>query len=285
MKNTYKNCIYKLYFADNEEKCYIGSTKDFKNRYINHLINLLQKTHYNKLLQLDFNKKGVLMLRWEVLEEDIENTKERLRKESEYIRKTKSNKIGYNETIVTVSKNENYVPQSFSQESDMIKEFLERHNITIKYIKGGLFSKDWKNWNYSKKQFSGMSSSEICCFMKKLYSYCMNYIESSHRFVIGITSLDQESILKAIGSDKQLAKMNSFFKKAEKYTKHPINEIVVVSALNPYHLEMSKMTKEELAKYRVSSLVKLLFCMNLSKNITIHVPYKYYEQYESILSV
>lgn len=29
MRKTYKNCVYKLYFEGEEDKCYIGSAKDF----------------------------------------------------------------------------------------------------------------------------------------------------------------------------------------------------------------------------------------------------------------
>lgn len=283
MRKTYKNCVYKLYFEGEEDKCYIGSAKDFNNRYRNHIATLLQGIHPNRLLQLAFNKKGILAFKWEILEESIENVKKRLQKENEYIQKTKADKIGYNQTVITKSNNEHYIPEILNRDDDyIIKDFLSKYNVKIKCIRGGFFSNKWKDWSYSKYQFEQMSNMEVCHFMRRLYSYCMNYIESSHRFSIGIIPLLQARILEAIGDDKTLGKMNSFFKKAEKYTKNPIKEIVLVSALNPYHLEMAKMSKEELTKYRVASLFKILIFMNISKNITIHVPYKYYEEFKKI---
>lgn len=63
---------------------YIGQTRDFKRRWLQHIKTLKTNCNSNRLLQEDYNKYGVNKFRFEVLEY-CDNSKLRLIKEQEYI--------------------------------------------------------------------------------------------------------------------------------------------------------------------------------------------------------
>jgi len=65
--NSLKSGIYQIRNINNE-KVYIGSAKNFKSRYYNHLASLRKGTHHNKHLQGAFNLEGTDAFIFEVLE-------------------------------------------------------------------------------------------------------------------------------------------------------------------------------------------------------------------------
>jgi len=79
-----KSGIYQIKNLVNQ-KVYIGSSKEFKRRYTQHLNTLKKGTHHNKHLQASFNKHGSDNFTFEVLEVTEGTTEERLLKEQEYI--------------------------------------------------------------------------------------------------------------------------------------------------------------------------------------------------------
>lgn len=92
--------IYKIINTSNK-KIYIGSTKSFKKRYIQHLSKLTTKSHPNKhlLASYELNKE---LFQMDVIEV-ITDFSTLLQKEQEYILKydTTDNTVGYNLTSTT----------------------------------------------------------------------------------------------------------------------------------------------------------------------------------------
>lgn len=67
-----------IYCIINNEnnKCYIGQTVDFKRRKITHKRELTQNNHYNSYLQRSWNKYGEDVFEWIVLEDEFETIDE-----------------------------------------------------------------------------------------------------------------------------------------------------------------------------------------------------------------
>lgn len=65
--NSLKSGVYQIRNLVND-KLYVGSAKEFKNRYKTHLNSLAKGTHYNKHLQASFNKYGTDAFVFEILE-------------------------------------------------------------------------------------------------------------------------------------------------------------------------------------------------------------------------
>jgi len=65
-------CIYLIYF-NGSENVYVGSTIDFKERKLRHLLHLRNNRHDNNLLQKAFNKYGESNINIEIFEPDISN--------------------------------------------------------------------------------------------------------------------------------------------------------------------------------------------------------------------
>lgn len=72
--NSLKSGVYKLTNKTNN-RLYIGSAKEFKERWNQHAASLRRNKHHNKYLQADFNKCGEEAFVFEVIEV-IEGTKE-----------------------------------------------------------------------------------------------------------------------------------------------------------------------------------------------------------------
>lgn len=85
--NSLKSGIYKITNKLNG-RIYIGSAKEFKNRWVQHTHSLRNKKHSNKFLQSDFNKCGEEAFIFEVIEvTEDKSREERLSIEEVYIKK------------------------------------------------------------------------------------------------------------------------------------------------------------------------------------------------------
>lgn len=83
--NSKKGGIYKITNIFNG-RFYIGSAKEFKNRWVNHYSSLKKNKHHNKFLQNDFNKYGEKMFLFEVIEVmENHSTEQRRLREQYYI--------------------------------------------------------------------------------------------------------------------------------------------------------------------------------------------------------
>jgi hypothetical protein len=66
--------VYSVYFSQEPEKRYFGSTQNFKRRKLEHLSALKHNHHSNKNLQEHFNKWGVESIHFEILKKvSVEN--------------------------------------------------------------------------------------------------------------------------------------------------------------------------------------------------------------------
>jgi group I intron endonuclease len=96
MGYRYNKCgIYRIYFIGSN-KSYIGLSKGFKGRRVQHLRELRKGTHFNIYLQRAFNKYGENNFRIELIEECYKT--ELTQKEKHYIEIYDSFKNGYNLT-------------------------------------------------------------------------------------------------------------------------------------------------------------------------------------------
>lgn len=84
--------IYKIYNKLNG-RIYIGSSKEFKERFKGHLKSLKQNKHHNSFLQRDFNKCGTDAFIFEVIKVVEGNKEIRLQIEQEYIDQYFDNQI------------------------------------------------------------------------------------------------------------------------------------------------------------------------------------------------
>lgn len=83
--NSKKGGIYKIINIQNG-RFYIGSAKEFKNRWSNHYSSLRRNRHHNKFLQNDFNKYGEKTFLFEIVEVMLNHTTEERRlREQAYI--------------------------------------------------------------------------------------------------------------------------------------------------------------------------------------------------------
>jgi group I intron endonuclease len=83
--NSLKSGVYKIFNKINE-RIYIGSAKEFKERWKQHAKSLETNKHYNKFLQADYNKCGTEAFVFEVLEVISGDKQQRLSVEEHYIK-------------------------------------------------------------------------------------------------------------------------------------------------------------------------------------------------------
>lgn len=180
MKKTYKNCVYKLYFEGEENKCYIGSAKDFRLRYRSHLMQLLVNEHPNKLLQFAFNKHGLLALKWKILEENI--GRNLLARESYYISLHNSCMVGFNQAFSTGNKNELYIAQELNKNNgkDIIKLFINQINVAIKpiYISNNERYEKFYKIPYSRYWWEKIQLEDLFNVSISIYNYIQNVSKS-----------------------------------------------------------------------------------------------------------
>lgn len=83
--------------------------------------------------------------------------------------------------------------------------------------------------------------------------------------------------------DKQKVKPYSIFtlsnKLTTKLTSRIIKNVIVFENCNPFFLEMSKMDKDNIDKYRIQYVIKRILHIKLEKDFIIYVPKKYYDSF------
>lgn len=82
--NSKNSGIYKIINTTNN-RIYVGSAKEFKERYKSHLYSLRKGTHHNKFLQNDWNKCGESAFEFHILEVTNGSHLERLLLEESYL--------------------------------------------------------------------------------------------------------------------------------------------------------------------------------------------------------
>lgn len=84
--------VYALFFIQNPSKKYIGATKNFRNRFRDHLCNLKTQKHYSVELLNDFNRFGEKNLRYKI----IKQVKDPSLLLSEELKEVKNQREAYN---------------------------------------------------------------------------------------------------------------------------------------------------------------------------------------------
>ena len=134
--------IYKITNEVNN-KVYVGSSLNIKNREYKHFWLLRNGKHDNSFLQNSFNKNGELKFKFEIIE--LCNSSELIDKENYYIDLLKSNspEFGYNLATVNKFRRNTY--------NDEVKKKLSKYNLE-------------KNSNFNLFYLKNISSNEIKTF-------------------------------------------------------------------------------------------------------------------------
>jgi len=134
--------IYKITNEVNN-KVYVGSSLNIKNREYKHFWLLRNGKHDNFFLQNSFNKNGELKFKFEIIE--LCNSSELIDKENYYINLLKSNspEFGYNLATVNEFRRNTY--------NDEVKKKLSRYNLQ-------------KNSNFNLFYLKNILSNEIKTF-------------------------------------------------------------------------------------------------------------------------
>lgn len=286
---TYKNCIYRLYF-EGDEKSYVGSASNFNNRYRQHIKELLDGIHSNRLLQFAFNKFGVLAFKWEILEKDIPN-KKLLAKENYYILKYKACTEGYNQAYSTgnAKGNEVFVNEYVNlDDNDVIEKFLEKHEVEIREIHcKGVKYDEIRKVNFSKAWWNKVDTETLHRVVMMIHNQMQNVSEARQYNTLTICDeidiLDKHFNIKH--AKKSIRDLVSTIKKYyyNKFNDRTYEHIMLMSALNPFHMDMPKMEEKDIYKYRLIKMFRLLGSFKLEDKIVIHVPRVYYEGYKELV--
>ena len=253
MKNKKKNKIkgvYMLYFKNND-KVYIGSSVDIKNRVSTHKSMLKCFCHSNSLLQRDYNVYGEDNLCWKVLEEfrEDEDIGILLKKESEYILKYKAHIYGYNKTCITSNRiltKHNFVTEGeiYTREdlTDIIYKFFKQHDIKFRLIKNKSLNKikGYEIESTKKRSALKMTEKELAslfrCFTSEVTNTKNMLLKNS--VLLLSTYVTNMSLRKRINNFSTSHKINKPLSKL--YTnnyRQPIKDIFVIDLFNPYTLE------------------------------------------------
>jgi group I intron endonuclease len=158
-----------IYQIRNESngRLYIGSAKEFKARYKQHIASLTKGTHHNKFLQNDFNKCGTDAFVFEVLEVTTGSTVERRIIEESYLNKFFDKCTNcYNVKNFTLKRTEQ--PWDSSKETSRLKLIeaqrkswandLERKKARSELSKKMWATEEYRIWKISKQ--TGRKNSE-----------------------------------------------------------------------------------------------------------------------------
>lgn len=278
--------IYKIYFINNPNKVYIGSTKNLRSRYTDHIKKLLENKHENNLLQIDFNLYSILNIRCELLEK-CSNPKSMLEKETNYIKQYNANIDGYNQTIITTNRHDRYIEENYKYiSSQNIIDIIKNHNIEVNKI--GCKYLD-ENISLSLKFYNKIKLEDLEKILVGMDSFIRNNLKQSST----ISILNYKKIPKLLKIKEERIKNNKRIcclfvvadKLITKITKKIIKNVIVFENCNPFFIEATKMSKEDVDKYRVEYVLRRLLHIKLEKDFIIYVPEKYYNSFSNGLSL
>ena len=149
-----KSGVYKIVNTKNN-RIYIGSAKEFKERHKGHVTSLTRRTHYNKFLQNDFNKCGEDAFIFEVLEVTTKDKTERRTIEENYINKYYDDqKQCYNVRKKTIINNGpwSYTPKETREKLSIINKNAWARDVNGERRKktSEQFKKMWEDPEYRK---------------------------------------------------------------------------------------------------------------------------------------
>jgi|GEM_PF-6817761 GIY-YIG catalytic domain protein len=293
MENNDENkivCVYKLYFINDPNKVYVGSTIDFQFRLNTHYKELLENKHSNVELQKDFKIFGVLNLRWEIIKEFKTpiSRKELLEYESKYILLLKSYELGYNRTYITTSKENFYISERPLNKdiTNLLNEFKKGRIVHIESIKIKSFEIDLynlKKYTYSDAWWNKQPKEVSLHKIYTLTTHLLNKYKCS-RYNIYLLFRNKKHIKDLTGipskyASKQEEVIRGLLKRTldSKRVKHKIQHIEVLSAFYPFNLENK--TQEEKENYQIYEFLMRLKYIDLDEEIYIHTPPSLYDLY------
>lgn len=286
-------CIYKLYFAKTPDKIYIGSSNNFEQRLRQHVEELINRKHPNIFLQRDFYTYGLINLKWEILEKCNRYNKIKiLELENKYIQQTKSNIDGYNIAVSTNNRRLNIIASdmNLTEMKKYIKEYTEKHKIYIKEIKTGELKKEENK--YTKYWYDNQTKEYILQIFCNIHSYYKHYVKDSAKKMIVILNNSEDEDMKEIlqehtcGTALVNAGTNRLLN-TKNYNKYCFKHIILLSALNPYHMDLGLLkTPEDKSIYKIFTLLRYITPVNMNKTFTIHIPtglFNYYKDYFEVI--
>lgn len=293
MKDTKEKkiiCVYKLYFINDPNKVYVGSSVDFKIRLNTHYKELLENKHSNIELQKDFKVFGVLNLRWEIIKEFKNITNQKLlEQESNYISILKAYENGYNRTYVTTSKNCFYTPKYSSRKNinTLLEEFKKDRIIHVEKINTKEYLSDlsFKQNNYSDSWWNKQSVDFVTHRISRLNAYIINNYKCVRRNIIILFRCKQqiENILNLPSTRDNSTKVskNIINRMFRDELKDKIKHIGILSSFQPLNLENN--TNQEKEIYQLYEFLIRLKYLNIDTEIYIHTPVCLYDLYVKYL--
>lgn len=280
--------IYKIYFINNPNKVYIGSTKNLRSRYTEHIKHLLENKHDNTLLQIDFILYSILNIRCDILEE-CNDSATRLKKEKEYIEKYRANIDGYNQTIITTNRNDRCIEKEYKYMiSNDVIDIIKNHNINIEFIECRALHDEI---SLSDKFYKNTKIDDLEKILLNMNSFTYNKLRGTQRETVCIFDYEKRSKILKIKErmDKQKLKPYSIFtlsnKLTTKLTSRIIKNVIVFENCNPFFLEMSKMDKDDIDKYRIQYVLKRILHIKLEEDFILYVPKMYYKSFVNGLNL
>lgn len=186
-------CVYKI-INTVTNKCYIGSTKNFKKRMLDHKSGLKRGRHYNINLQTAWDKYGEKAFAFTSIEE-CENYRER---EDYYLNKADIKNDTYN---IAESSKRGWNPKNHPNGEEILKNKVDKQIATMKAltkeersIKFGKFGKD--NYVYKGTEVTDC----INCGTETYYNgfKCKNcYLKEGSEYEEGITQFEKQLIKRA----------------------------------------------------------------------------------------
>lgn len=263
------SCVYKLYFDENPDKVYIGSTCDFKRRFNEHCKKLLNETHENKFLQKDFRKYGMISLKYDIIHNQQKNeTRDDLyKKETDYIIKYESNINGYNISLVSNIKKDfkieidNY---DYGSIIKFIKNFSHAYKVNlIKSENRFLQSLDLR---LTKFNFISKTEEEKTKLLNSFYSEIKNRLGFKNTaFLMDNFTKEFEGFQNTVVYKKLLG---SNLKTNEKNYKK-VKNILVGEEVKPFVKDTPFLKEENVNLYALFTLFRKLNDMNLEEEINV----------------
>lgn len=166
-----------------------------------------------------------------------------------------------------------------------IKDYISKHKIYIKEMTTG----ELKNPNnkYTKYWYNNQNKEYISKIFCNTSTYYHHYVEDSTKKMLIILNNFEDDNIKEILEEKN--KNNECIRSGinrllniTNYKKYKFNHIIVLSALNPYHMDLTLFkTSEDKSIYKIFTIFRYIAPLNMNDTFIIHVPVGLYEYYKN----
>lgn len=287
------SCVYKIYFKEEPDKMYIGSTSNLVKRICDHYNLLFNGKHNNKLLLRDYNKYGITSLRWEVLylNEDNRSRNFLYEQESKYIIKNKSHITGYNLTSKTPDirkeqscdeKNKKIITlkvkeiseDNYDEMKKFIKNFNKNYSPVIKTTKNRFLNDE--NLKFNKTSLLKTEHET----RKKLLLSINSEIHNTLKYKK--TSLLMDcfcEVFSDLTNELSYKKSLSSYNKTNKRIHVVVEKVLVVDTFYPLIYDEAYLGNDKKMLYSVFQTLKALNSLNMIKGVELVFPKKIYDNF------